>query len=87
MKPSASHSVKTSTVSELKASLKKTMREADRNISDFVRRIAQLDVEISRMIMRGQYAGTEQRRREDLVQRIKQLEGVKNRCAALLNGA
>lgn len=85
-KPSNNRRGKT-TASELKASLKKTMRDADQNILDFIRRIAQLDVEISRMTMRGQYTGTEQRKRDDLMKRINQLEAVKRRCAALLGGA
>ena len=85
-KPSAGSCKKSSTASEVKASLRKTMREADQNISDFIKRIAQLDVEISRSIMRGQYAGSMQRMRDDLLQRINKLEAVKKRCAALLSG-
>ena len=84
-KPSASRSGKTA--SELKASLKRTMREADQNISDFIKRIAQLDVEISRATMRGQYAGTMKCKRDDLLLRINKLEAIKSRCSALLCGA
>ena len=86
-KPSTSRSVKSSAASELKASLKKTMREADQNISDFTKRIAQLDVEISRATMRGQYAGTMKCKRDDLLQRINKLKAIKSRCSALLCGA
>lgn len=86
VKPSAKPSAGSSTASELKASVQKTMREADQNISDFIRRIAQLDVEISRLTMRGKYAGSEKLMRDDLLQRINKLEAVKKRCAALLCG-
>ena len=86
-KPSAGSHMKRSTVSEVQASLKKTMQEADRNISDFIRRIAQLDAEISRSIMRGQYVGDLKNKRDDLHQRINKLEAIKKRCAALLQGA
>lgn len=84
-KPGASRSGKT--VSELKASLRKTMQEADQNISDFIKRIVQLDIQISRLTMHGQYTGAEQRQRDDLLQRINKLKAVKSRCAVLLNGA
>lgn len=88
VKPSAKPSTgRSSTASELKASVQKTMREADQNISDFIRRIAQLDVEISRLTMRGKYAGSEKRMRDDMLQRINKLEAVKKRCAALMCGA
>lgn len=81
-KPGASRRGKTA--SELKARLKKTMREADQNITDFIRRIAQLDVEINCKTMRGQYTGSLEHKRDDLLQRINQLEAIKNKCAALL---
>ena len=87
VKPGTSHSAKSGTASELKASLKKTMREADKDISDFIKRIAQLDVEISRSTMRGQYAGSMKHMRDDLLQRINKLEAIKSKCAALLCGA
>lgn len=79
-------SVKRSASSELVASLKKTMREADENKSDFIRRIAQLDAEIDSKTMRGQYTGHLKHQRDDLLQRINQLEAIKGRCAALLGG-
>ncbi len=85
VKPSTSHYK--ANVAELKASLKKTMREAYQNISDFTKRSAQLDVEISRATMRGQYAGTMKCKRDDLLQRINKLEAIKSRCSALLCGA
>lgn len=66
------------------ASLKETVRKADENISDFIRRIAQLDVEISRKTMRGEYTGGLKNQRADLLQRISQLEAIKKRCAALI---
>lgn len=86
-KPSTSRSVKSSAASDLKASLKKTMREADQTISDFTKRIAQLDVDISRATMRGQYAGSMKCKRDDLLQRINKLKAIKSRCAALMCGA
>ena len=74
------------TAAEVKASLQKTMREADQSISDFTKRIALLDIEINRLTMHGKYTATEQRKRDDLVQRIGRLKAIKSRCAVLLGG-
>ena len=82
----ASRSGKSRATSELVASLKNTMRKTDENISDFVRRIAQLDAEISSETMRGQYTGHLKYQRDNLMQKINQLEAIKGRCAALLGG-
>lgn len=85
-KPSTSRRVKSSTASELEAIVKKTMREADQNISDFIKRIAQLDIEISRSTMHGQYTDSMKKKRDDLLQRINKLEAIKSRSVALLLG-
>lgn len=87
VKPSAKPSAgRSSTASELKASVQKTMREADQNISDFRKRITLLDIEISRLTMRGQYTGYLKVKRDDLLERISKLNAIKSRCAALLVG-